>query len=84
MTKCSNLEKGRKKVPCTIPTHIKEKYLKLAKYNCKVEVRAFKYVALGSSILSKLAKKKNTGPKVKRGRPPPYNFTFALVGIKDD
>ncbi|XP_055386145.1 poly [ADP-ribose] polymerase [Condylostylus longicornis] len=86
-TKCATFVKEPEKLQCKIPDHIKEKYKKLQKYKEKPTIRLVKYVAPSAATLVKLAKKEedlSTGPKVKRERPPLYNFKVAIHGLKDE
>lgn len=85
-TKCSNLLIDPERKPCKVPKILKEKYNFLTEIKNKTEKRIVKYNPPSIAVVSKnidLKKEESTEPKVKRERPPLYNFKFAYVGPKD-
>ncbi|XP_036344339.1 poly [ADP-ribose] polymerase-like, partial [Rhagoletis pomonella] len=86
-TKCSNLIKDPERKPCNIPNNLKEKYSFLLNIKNKTEHRIVKYNPPSVEVIAKSVHTKvqseSTEPKVKRQRPPLYNFKFAYIGQKN-
>lgn len=83
--KCANLVKEPPRKRCKISESLKQELSFLKKVKSTPEVRFIRYIAPSTSTINKKVKKEDEldGPKVKRERPPLYNWKFALIGIKD-
>ncbi|KAL5288318.1 PARP1 family protein [Megaselia abdita] len=83
--KCANLVKEPPRKRCRISEAMQEEFSFLKKVKKSPENRYIRYLAPSTSTLQKRVKKEDEldGPRVKRERPPLYNMTFSLIGIKD-
>lgn len=83
--KCANLIKEPPRKRCKISDSQKDEFSFLKRVKKSPENRFIRYTAPSTSTLKHRVKKEDEldGPKVKRDRPPLYNMTFALIGIKD-
>ncbi|EDV98556.1 poly [ADP-ribose] polymerase [Drosophila grimshawi] len=87
-TKCTKLFTEPKRSACKVPKDLKTTYNFWSDVKKKPETRIIQYVAPSASTIAKdIAIKKNPdeidGPKIKRERPPLYNFKLSLIGMKD-
>ncbi|KAH8385055.1 hypothetical protein KR093_010826 [Drosophila rubida] len=87
-TKCTNVLVEPKRSSCKIPNELKLLYPVFKSYKKKPEKRIIQYLPPSASTIAKdIAVKKNPeeldGPKIKRDRPPLYNFKFSIIGLKD-
>ncbi|XP_034111953.2 poly [ADP-ribose] polymerase [Drosophila nasuta] len=87
-SKCTKVLVEPKRSSCKIPNELKLLYPGFKTYKKKKEIRIIQYTPPSASTIAKdIAIKKNPeeleGPKVKRERPPLYNFTFSTIGLKD-
>ncbi|KAH8292667.1 hypothetical protein KR044_013023 [Drosophila immigrans] len=87
-TKCTNVLLQPKRLSCKIPNGLKLLYPVFKTYKRNTEVRIIQYLPPSASTIAKdVAIKKNpeelNGPKIKRERPPLYNFKFSIIGLKD-
>lgn len=86
-TKCMNIVKEPKRNPVVIPSEMKSKFMFLKDVKKKVENRVIQYIAPSTSTIAKnVAMKKEDeldAPRVKRERPPLYQFQFAHINMKD-
>ncbi|KAL7740196.1 hypothetical protein ACLKA6_003902 [Drosophila palustris] len=88
-TKCTKVLTEPKRTACKVPNELKTSYKFLSKYKKKPEMRIIQYLPPSASTIAKdIAIKKNPeeldGPKIKRERPPLYNFKFSTIGLKDN
>lgn len=86
-TRCATAIKEPKRKPCKISSALRSSYSFLKDVRKSTSVRAIRYIPPSAATISKsIAIKKGDeldGPKIKRERPPLYNFVFAHIGLKD-
>lgn len=86
-TKCSKLITEPERVACKIPSDFKDKFDFLREVRDKTEIRAIRYIPPSSATIANTTKINKDdeldGPKVKRERPPMYEWLFAHIGLKN-
>ncbi|KAH8294795.1 hypothetical protein KR018_002868 [Drosophila ironensis] len=87
-TKCTNMKTYPNRIACNVPGDLKKTYCFLKAIQKTPKHRILQYIAPSAATISKhlLLKKSGDeldGPKVIRKKPPLYNLTFAIIGLKE-